>query len=834
MSKEGERKRDNIKESFDKAGDEIVNVFSKLGEGLKSIGDKTKEALKTDTIAVKIDETWDKAIVQPTKRTIEFFEESGEKVTEKHRLRVAKAQEGAKRWKVVFAKPLLDIGVIPYRPPTFSKSDQDNDLIEGALMNNFVFAHVSSKLLPGLIDAFEPVMITKGTEIIKEGDVGDYFYVIGSGQVAFEVDGKHVGDANPGQTFGELALLYQAPRAATCKAKSMCGLFRLDQETFRRIMAEQVEDANKEVIEVLKKVPYFKDLDENYLYKIVNNLKVTRYNKGDVLANKGDLITKFVIMKEGRVKITDIEAGGSDYKEMEVGPGQFFGEATFVSGTGSLAKVTAMTPVVALTIDKDVFDKMVGSDVHKLIKRTLDKKKLALIPFGKRKGPAANELDLLASAVVDKKFAKGHVFFKEGTRCMPSLYLVRKGEVSIGSSSYPNLENILGFKLSEGEVKRVGHLGYFGNDTLGDNETGEFGKAKYTCIALTDVEVGVLDLNAIKGVVIARSEEEKMGLKDLEMVRIIGAGTFGKVWLCTMKGSNEAYALKSQVKKQLIEYNQADGVIREKNIMEKLDHPFIIKMMSSFKDENKLYMLLKLYQGGELQTVIHTDTRNGIPEWAARFYAANILEGLSHMHHRNIVYRDLKPENVLLDSEGYCVIVDLGFAKVISGKTYTFCGTPLYLAPEIIKQKGHDKGADHWSWGVLVYEMIQGMTPFYDGKVDQMGLFKNIVKRRMQPYDDGLISEEGKDLINRILVVEPEDRLGSFAAADKDIKEHPFFNDIDWQDLQQMKAKVPFKPKVKDPLDGSNFDDYSKLEAKEKKARMVKLTGAEQRLFDAF
>ena len=126
------------------------------------------------------------------------------------------------------------------------------------------------------------------------------------------------------------------------------------------------------------------------------------------------------------------------------------------------------------------------------------------------------------------------------------------------------------------------------------------------------------------------------------MIRIIGAGTFGKVWLCTMNGSNEAFALKTQVKKQLIEYNQADGVIREKNIMEKLDHPFIIKMESSFKDEHKLYMLLKLYQGGELQTVIHTERRDGIPEWAAKFYAANILEGLNHMHHRNIIYRDLK------------------------------------------------------------------------------------------------------------------------------------------------------------------------------------------------
>ena len=417
---------------------------------------------------------------------------------------------------------------------------------------------------------------------------------------------------------------------------------------------------------------------------------------------------------------------------------------------------------------------------------------------------------------------------------MPALYLVRSGEVSIKSSSHPNLDSLLGFKLGDGEVKRVGQLGYFGNDTLGDNEKGEFGKAKYTCVALTDVEVGVLHLTAIEAVVVARAKAEQIGMNDLQMIRIIGAGTFGKVWLCTKKGSNVAYALKSQLKKQLIEYNQAEGVIREKNIMEKLNHPFIIKMVGSFKDDHKLYMLLKLYQGGELQTVIHTDTRDGIPEWAAKFYAANILEGLCYMHHRNIIYRDLKPENVLLNKNGYCVIVDLGFAKVVNGKTYTFCGTPLYLAPEIIMQKGHDKGADHWSWGVLLYEMIVGMTPFYDGIVDQMGLFKNIVKCKMEFPEGDFMSEESKDLIKRILVVRPEDRLGSFAAGEKDIKEHPFFNDINWEEIQNMEAKVPFQPKVKDYLDGSNFDDYGKLEAKEKKAKMVNLTAAEQRMFDDF
>lgn len=240
-----------------------------------------------------------------------------------------------------------------------------------------------------------------------------------------------------------------------------------------------------------------------------------------------------------------------------------------------------------------------------------------MIPFGKRKGPAENELNLLVGAIKEKKFPKGHVFFSEGKKCNPALYLVREGQVSIRSSSCPNLDSLLGFALGSAEVKSIGKDGYFGNDTLGDNEKGEFGIAKYTVVALEDIETGVLDLKAIKSVAVD-VHELKIGMDDLDMIRILGAGTFGKVWLVNRKGTKEAYALKVQVKKQLIEYNQAEGVIREKNCMAKLDNPFIIKMTGHWQDEEKLYMLLTLYQGGELQTVIHTDSRDGVPEWAAK------------------------------------------------------------------------------------------------------------------------------------------------------------------------------------------------------------------------
>jgi len=832
--------RAKIKESIEKSNERVKRLTIGVGRGIKDFTVGTLDALAHPaTIPDKLETCFDNVIIQPTLRIVDFAEESTHKVrddTDKAwNDRVKQAQEGARHLKVVFAQPIHDHSVGDFHAKHYPKSNENSALIEAALKENVVFSGLTSSKRASLIGAFEDVMFKRGTKIINEGDVGDYFYVVAEGEISFEIAGNEVGMATKGNSFGELALLYQAPRAATCIAKTQCGLFRLDQETFKKILAQQMKDSHKEVIAILKKVPYFKDLDDEYLGKISNNLRAINYNDGEIIVSKEKGTPKgFYIIKEGMVDIAGINIGGSRYEGSTMNAGKYFGEYAIMKNQWGIGTAKAKGKVVVLALDRDRFIRVLGNDFGSLVQRSTDKRKLALIPFGKRKGPAENELDLLVGAIKEQKFPKGHVFFIEGKRTNPALYLIRSGLVSIRSSNHPALESILGFDLGTKNMETISDDGYFGNDTLGANEKGSFGVALYTVVALEDVEAGVLDLDAIRKLAKPKEKMDKIGMEDLDMVRILGAGTFGKVWLATCNQSGEPYALKIQVKKQLIDYNQAEGAIREKNIMAKLDHPFIIKMVSYWKDENKLYILTKLYQGGELQSVIHTDSRDGIPEWAATFYAANILAALSHMHHRNIIYRDLKPENVLLDSEGYTVIVDLGFAKIIKDKTYTFCGTPLYLAPEIIMQKGHGKGADHWSWGVLLYEMICGLTPFYDGIVDQMGLFKNIVKCRMEYPEGDYMSNSSKDLIKSVLTVNPHDRLGSFANADKDIKTHSFFNDINWKKLSTKEIKVPFRPKISDPLDGSNFDDFSKLEAKAKKEKIHKLTAAEQKLFAKF
>jgi len=302
------------------------------------------------------------------------------------------------------------------------------------------------------------------------------------------------------------------------------------------------------------------------------------------------------------------------------------------------------------------------------------------------------------------------------------------------------------------------------------------------------------------------------------------------VWLVTDKTAVKpvAYALKVQRKRQLLDQKQVDGALREMTIMSQLDHPFIIKMVGAYQDKATVMILLQLVQGGELFSLMKRSKRGKLGEDAARFYAAGILEGLSHMHHQMILYRDLKPENVLIGSDGFPVIVDLGFAKVVENKTYTLCGTPWYIAPEVILGRGHDKGADYWSLAVMVHEMISGITPFNDYGTDQMTLFKAIVNGKMKVSK---MSSQASDFIKRVLATKPSHRLGNLAGADRDIRSHPYFKTVNYDKIIEKKVQVPWKPAVKDATDTSDFDNWDHMSADD---RDKPLSAKEGKKFDSF
>ena len=245
-----------------------------------------------------------------------------------------------------------------------------------------------------------------------------------------------------------------------------------------------------------------------------------------------------------------------------------------------------------------------------------------------------------------------------------------------------------------------------------------------------------------------------------------------------------------------------DHVISEFSILRIINHPFLVNLLGYTQDDRYLYFLLEFVQGGELFTYLRNIGKLEVNH--ACLYAGQIVSMFEYLHSLNIVYRDLKPENLLIGSDGYLKLTDFGFAKVIEGRTYTLCGTPEYLAPEILLNKGHGKPVDWWTLGIIIYEMLAGIDPFSDE--DPMAIYQKILKGKLKfprSFDD-----HGKSLVKHLLVADLTKRFGNMKGGVNDIKNHRFFNGFDWTRLLQKALHMPFVPSIRAANDVSNFSQY--------------------------
>ena len=302
----------------------------------------------------------------------------------------------------------------------------------------------------------------------------------------------------------------------------------------------------------------------------------------------------------------------------------------------------------------------------------------------------------------------------------------------------------------------------------------------------------------------------KISVLDFKKIKVLGRGTFGKVLLVKKINNQKLYAMKVLKKSVVKLKNQIHHTKTERQILEQISHPFIVHLQYAFQDEKKLYLVTEFMQGGEL--FFHLRKEGIFKESKARFYLCEIVLALEHLHNNNCMYRDLKPENILIDESGHLRLTDFGLSKMILSKNdekaYTICGTPEYLAPEIITEKGYDKTVDWWSLGALFYEMLCGFSPFKstnNGQAHKLEL-KNYTKT-VQMYN--FFTEEAKSLIQGFLVVNPAARLGAGPNGIQRIKSHPFFAEMDWDAVSRKQIEPPFQPKIKDnsdTIDLSNFD----------------------------
>ena len=315
----------------------------------------------------------------------------------------------------------------------------------------------------------------------------------------------------------------------------------------------------------------------------------------------------------------------------------------------------------------------------------------------------------------------------------------------------------------------------------------------------------------------------KARLEDWEVVETLGTGTFGRVVLVRQRpnyrptayhpifphlyqstdphspapsstqqadGQLPHFAMKVLRKSEVVRLKQVEHVNSERDILERVRHPFVVELYATYQDSINAYMLLSYIPGGELFS--HLRRAGRFSADVTRFYLASIVLAIEYLHARDIIYRDLKPENLLLDRVGYLRIADFGFAKVVEDRTFTLCGTPEYLAPEIVLSQGHGKAVDWWALGILAFEMLAGYPPFFDDH--PLGIYEKVLRNEIAFPSH--IDPYAKDLIRGLLTADRSKRLGNLRGGAKDVMSHAWFAGVDWGSLERKEIGAPIVPRV--------------------------------------
>ena len=697
------------------------------------------------------------------------------------------------------------------------KSKEAEASIAAAAKNCILFAGLGPAEFRTVVDAMFEVKATAGQTLIAEGEKGDNFYIVQSGSYSAHLarlPGKAVKSYTDGDAFGELALLYNCPRAATIKCTGSGTLWAVDRGTFRAILCSSKAQSDHEMADFLQKNPLFSSLTSEQITKVAAAVQVLTFSGGEFIVRQGERADAIYFIKEGKVVC---KRRGSD-EEFPLAANECFGESALnddVDESQRLRKadVLADGDTAVVQLQAADFQKLLGTSLQEVASKNFNKKILSAIKFdGTSLASILSSSDMtkLLDALEDVVFADGESVIEEGATG-DTFFIIKNGRATVSTKQ-------------KGEVATLTEGDYFGEMALVRAEPRSATIAAHgplSCLALNRITFTRL-LGPLQERLAMEMDRREMTLgtlkfSDLDIRQILGVGSFGQVRLAVHTPTDTPYALKSIYKGQVIATNQVEHILNEKKIMQMCSHPFLIRLAAAYQDADTLFMLVELVLGGELFSVLRQ--QGSFQEPVAAFYGAITASAFEYLHDRQIVYRDLKPENLLLDSVGYLKVIDFGFAKEVASKTWTLCGTPEYLAPEIILNKGHNSCADWWSLGVLIYEMIMGGAPFADDH-DPMQIYQKILRGVLPQPKPGQKSmgKDAKGIVDRLLTKEPTERLGCMKHGVDEVKRHAFFSKINWQRLEKKLIQAPYIPSIDDPLDTSNFDQEWEVPENEYKA----------------
>lgn len=554
---------------------------------------------------------------------------------------------------------------------------------------------------------------------------------------------------------------------------------------------------------------FLKHLDTSQVREMVDAMYAKEFSAGALVVKEGETGIHLYVSGEGDFEII------KDGKVLGLmGPGKAFGELAILYNCTRTASIRAVTGVKVWILDRKVFQQiMMRTGLQRLEDNLKFLKSVPLL-----QNLSNDVLAKIADSLEVEFYPAGAYIIRQGASG-DTFFIISSGNVTV-TQRLPG-------QMEEEEIRVLRRGDYFGEQALLKED---FRTASVIAMH-PGVECLTLDRDSFKQLIGDISEirekdygdEERLNktstimeqqeydfitLDDLEVIATLGIGGFGRVELVQyVSNPSYTFALKCLKKQHIVDTQQQDHVQSERSIMMSCRSPFICRLYRSFRDSKYVYMLLEACLGGEVWTILRD--RGCFDDHTTRFITACVIEAFEYLHARGIIYRDLKPENLLLDSRGYVKIVDFGFSKRLgySSKTWTFCGTPEYVAPEVILNKGHDKAVDFWALGILMHELLTGNPPFRAS--DPMNTYNIILKGiDMIDFAKHNVGRTAQGLIKKLCKDIPSERLGCQRGGIQDIKKHKWFQGFDWDGLIKQTLPAPIQQTVRSPSDTSNFDEF--------------------------
>ena len=607
-----------------------------------------------------------------------------------------------------------------------------------------------------------------GEKVVKEGDTGESFFIIKDGMVSCSQKGIELRKMTKGNFFGEQALLNNCVRTATVTTVIDSKMISIGRNTILKVLGSNLEQIlfRNTIRMSLEKSPVFQVCTDEQRKILVDKMRILYYEDSEPVILKGLRMGMHVwVVLKNRLKFS----GGSVETFACIGDNYLvskkkrcFRNSYYADGLCVVGEITKLE-----------IKQILGGSVRSVI--SINRMLPALQKVTVLRFLSKSLFYSVAKAFKTVQFSSGEVIFNQND-VGDNFFIVQEGKVDI-------IKNNI-------SVRSVNKFDYFGERSVLFNDVRSASAVAHgdlTCWVLDRTDfLRIVDEN-IRTQLQKRIEmqDDDITLVDIVPVKLLGKGQFGCVYLATHRDRNTHYALKIVTRQKISFYDFYENIILERKILMQLDHGMIVKLIKTFKDSKRLYFLMEFVRGMDLFDVLTVLGRLSYEN--GQFYAACLVLIIETLHELGIIYRDLKPENVMVDDEGFLKLIDFGTAKFINGKSYTLVGTPHYMAPEVITGSGYMQSADLWSLGVMIYEFFEGNLPFGEYEEDPYAIYEEVLNCRLG-FNKLQLNEAFRELVEQLLSIDPINRVR------QRLKEYRAFQEFNWDALISRELQAPYRP----------------------------------------